>query len=74
VEHPLIGNLDELTEGDIIDKITELNKKYYASLSMGNAHLTNQVAMALETYRNKLSEKQRKRNAGDDFEDKISIS
>ena len=43
-------------------------------MSMGNAHLTNQVAMALETYRNKLSEKQRKRSAGDDFEDKINIS
>ena len=74
MEHPLIGNIDDLSEGDIIDKITELNKKYYASLNMGNVHLTNQVAMALETYRNKLSEKQRKRSAGDDFEDKINIS
>jgi hypothetical protein len=74
VEHPLIGNIDELSESDIIDKITELNKKYYASMRLGNSHLTNQVGMALETYRNKLSEKQRKRSAGDDFEDKINIS
>ncbi len=74
MEHPLIGNIDELSESDIIDKITELNKKYYASMRLGNSHLTNQVGMALETYRNKLSEKQRKRSAGDDFEDKINIS
>jgi hypothetical protein len=74
VEHPLISNIDHLTEGELIDMITDLNKKYYASMRMGNSQLTSQVGMALETYRNKLSEKQAKLRPGSDFKDKIDIS
>jgi len=74
MEHPLIGNINHLTEAELIEKITELNKKYYAGLSMGNGQLTNQIGMAIETYRNKLSEKQTKLRPGSDFEDKIDIS
>lgn len=74
MEHPLISNIDHLTEGELIDMITDLNKKYYASMRMGNSQLTSQVGMALETYRNKLSEKQTKLRPGNDFKDKIDIS
>jgi len=74
MEHPLIHNLDELSEGELLDKIAELNTKYYSSMRLGNAHVTQQIAMALESYRNKLAEKHRKRNNGDNFEDKINIS
>lgn len=74
MEHPLIGNIDHLTEAELIEKITELNKKYYASLSMGNAQLTNQIGMAVETYRNKLIQKQTKQSPDSNFEDKIDIS
>ena len=76
MEHPLIGNIDELTETELIDKITELNGKLSIAMRMGNSSLINQVTMALNTYRNKLSEKQIKARSGDkdDFEDKIDIS
>lgn len=76
MEHPLIGNINELTETELIDKITELNGKLSIAMRMGNSSLINQVTMALNTYRNKLSEKQIKARSGDkdDFEDKIDIS
>ena len=76
MEHPLIGNIDELTETELIDKITELNRKLSIAMRMGNSSLINQVTMALNTYRNKLSEKQIKARSGDkdNFKDKIDIS
>jgi len=45
-------------------------------MRMGNSSLINQVNLAINTYRNKLTEKQKKARSGDnnDFEDKIDIS
>jgi hypothetical protein len=76
VEHPLIGKIDELSESELLDKITELNGKLTIAMRMGNSSLINQVTMAINTYRNKLTEKQVKARSGDnnDFEDKIDIS
>jgi hypothetical protein len=45
------------------------------AMRMGNSSLINQVRMALETYRGKLSEMHAaERNKDDKFEDKIDIS
>lgn len=76
MEHPLIGKIDELSESELLDKITELNGKLTIAMRMGNSSLINQVTMAINTYRNKLTEKQVKARSGDnnDFEDKIDIS
>jgi len=76
VEHPLIGKIDDLSESELLDKITELNGKLTIAMRMGNSSLINQVTMAINTYRNKLTEKQVKARSGDnnDFEDKIDIS
>ena len=76
MEHPLIGKIDDLSESELLDKITELNGKLTIAMRMGNSSLINQVTMAINTYRNKLTEKQIKARSGDnnDFEDKIDIS
>jgi hypothetical protein len=76
MEHPLIGKIDDLSESELLDKITELNGKLTIAMRMGNSSLINQVTMAINTYRNKLTEKQVKARSGDnnDFEDKIDIS
>ena len=73
MEHPLIGNIGELKEDELTDKINDLTKKYMIAQRSGNAHLCQQIAMALETYRNKLSEKNNQTNKGD-FDDKIDVS
>ena len=73
MEHPLIPNLDEFTEQELLDKITELNKKLSIALRTGNAHLCNQLRMAIESYQNKYQEKLRKK-PDDGFADIINIS
>lgn len=73
MEHPLIGNIGELKEDELTDKINDLTKKYMIAQRTGNSHLCQQIAMALETYRNKLSEKYRQNNRGD-FDDKIDVT
>jgi hypothetical protein len=60
MEHPLIANLDDLSEQQLLDKITELNKKLVIAYNTGNGHLCNQVRMAIETYQNKYQERLRK--------------
>ena len=76
MEHPLINDIGDLDEQQLMDKITELNGKLTMAMKMGNSSLINQVTMAINTYRNKLTEKQVKARSGDnkDFEDKIDIS
>ena len=76
MEHPLIGKIDDLSESELLDKITELNGKLTIAMRIGNSSLINQVNLAINTYRNKLTEKQVKARSGDNdnFEDKIDIS
>ena len=73
MEHPLIPNLDDLSEQQLLDKITELNKKLTIAYNTGNGHLCNQVRMAIESYQNKYQEKLRKK-PDDGFNDIIDIS
>jgi len=73
MEHPLIKDISDLSETQLSDKINELNNKYMIAQRSGNAHLCNQILMALETYRNKRQEiYNRGRDTG--HEDKIDIS
>ena len=75
MEHLLINDIGELDEQQLMDKITELNGKLTVAMRMGNSSLINQVQMAIETYRRKLSEMHAaERNKDDKFEDKIDIS
>jgi hypothetical protein len=73
MEHPLIPNLDSLSEQELLDKIGELNRKLGIALRTGNAYLCNQLRMAIESYQTKYQERLRK---GPDtaFDDVIDIS
>jgi len=77
MEHPLIGNIDELTVDDLTSKINELNNKLNIVMRTGNGNLCNQIRMAIETYQNKYQEKIRasyKKDDGDtNFGNKINI-
>ena len=74
MEHPLIPNLDHLKIDELGEKISELNKKLRIAQNTGNGHLCNQIRMAIESYQNKLTEKNRKTNDGTDFGNIIDIS
>jgi hypothetical protein len=73
MEHPLIGNLDALTAEQLLDKITELNKKLTIAMRMGNHYLCNQLRMAIESYQAKYQEKNRA-DPNNNFDDVIDIS
>lgn len=77
MEHPLIGNIDELTLDELTNKISELNNKLNIVMRTGNGNLCNQIRMAIETYQNKYQEKIRasyKKDGSDtNFDNKINI-
>ena len=77
MEHPLIGNLDDLTVEELGSKVNELNNKLSIATRGGNGHLCNQIRMALESYRNKYQEKLQetcnKQTGGRNFDSKIDI-
>ena len=77
MEHPLIGPLDELTQDQLSEKITELNKKLGIAARTGNGYLCDQIRMAIESHQVKYQEKLQamyKNGNGDQFNDKIDIS
>jgi len=75
VEHPLIKDVNDLSEAELLERVSDLSKKYLFAQRTGNSQLCNQILMALETYRNKLQEIYRaSKDNKTDFDDKIDIS
>jgi hypothetical protein len=54
--HPLAGNLSEIKDGDLENKIFDLSKKYFQTPNMD---VRNQIGMLLETYKEELSKRRR---------------
>lgn len=50
MEHPLIGNTEELTLDELSQRVNDLHKKLGIAQRSGNGHLCNQLRMALETF------------------------
>ena len=73
-EHPLIGNLSELKDEELQNKISDLTSKLLQAHRMGNPQLTNQIHMALETYRNHYQQRQQQQSKDSGQDDKIDIS
>ncbi len=73
MEHPLIGSLDEYTSEQLLEKISELNRKLGIAYNMGNAHLCNQIRMAIQSHQTKYQEKVR-RDPDNNFDSVIDIS
>jgi hypothetical protein len=73
MEHPLIASLDGLTEQQLLDKVTELNRKLSIAANTGNGYLCDQIRMAIESYQSKYQDLIRK-NPDNDFNSVIDIS
>jgi hypothetical protein len=69
----LIGSLDEYTSEQLLEKISELHRKLGIAHNMGNAHLCNQLRMAIESHQIKYQEKIRG-NPDNNFDSVIDIS
>ena len=75
MEHPLIGNIDHLTEDQLSEKINELNRKLNMAMRSGNGHMCNQLRMAIESFQSKYQQKLQEARKGQstNFDDKIDI-
>jgi hypothetical protein len=73
MEHPLIGSLENFTPEQLLEKISELNRKLGIAYQMGNADLCNQIRMAIESHQSKYQEKIRK-DSDNNFDSVIDIS
>ena len=75
MEHPLIGNLDQLTADELSGKVNELSNKLNIAMRSGNAHLCNQLRMAIESFQSKYQQKLQEARKGQstNFDDKIDI-
>lgn len=78
MEHPLINDANDLSPEDLSQRISDLQRKL-AWAQRNNAHLAQQITMALETYTNKYQQRQREmweasNKDKPDYLDRINIS
>jgi N-acetyl-anhydromuramyl-L-alanine amidase AmpD len=73
MEHPLVTNLNDLTEEQLLEKVTELQRKLSIAYRTGNADLCNQIRMAIESFQTKYQDKIR-RDDNNNFDEIINIS
>ena len=73
MEHPLISNLDSLTEQELLDKVNELHKILSIAMRTGNGYLCDQLRMAINSYQTKYQDRIRK-NPDNNFDEIIDIS
>ena len=75
MEHPLIGNLNDLTLEELSARVADLNQKLSMAMRTGNGHLCNQIRMAIESYQVKYQEKLQEsyKKSDANFDDKIQI-
>jgi hypothetical protein len=76
MEHPLVGNLDDLTIEQLSEKINDLHRKLSIAHRSGNGYLCDQIRMAIESYSGKMRQRQDEQyqTAQQSFDDKIKIS
>lgn len=79
IEHPLVQVDPEISAEQLQTRIQELTRKLTTARRLGNAHLANQIQMALASYQSvqdrRLREQQdRDRGNLPDYSDRIDIS
>lgn len=79
MNHPLTGNLRDLSDSDLQKKITELGKRLVFAHQTGNAQMIQQLEMLMQDYRDVSQERDRERmkkmqdNNGKDWDDLIDV-
>jgi hypothetical protein len=70
--HPFEGDLSELKDTEIEQRLIDLNKKYYAAARMGSRDLLTQLSTFITIYRDELSNRYaRKLKQNDDDLDQL---
>ena len=53
--HPLLGNLQNLSDDELQKKISDLNTRFMQAYRSGTTHIIPQIQMIIEDYRAELS-------------------
>ena len=53
--HPLEGDLSQLKDNEVEDKLNELNRKYFLAARLGNREVLTQIATFVTIYKQELS-------------------
>jgi len=56
--HPLEGDLSELKDAEVEQRLLELNKKYFAAYRLGKPELLTQLATFVTIYKEELRKRQ----------------
>lgn len=59
--HPLEGDLSQLKDAEIENKLVDLNKKFYIAARSGNSTLLTQVETFVTIYKTELSKRYREK-------------
>lgn len=73
--HPLEGDLNELKDNEIEQRLIDLNKKYHAAARLGSRDLLTQLSTFITIYRNELSRRYalKLKQNGDDLDQLINV-
>ena len=78
--NPLLPDLSKLKEQDIESKISELSKKYFIALKLGQGQAAQQIAVTLDAFKmeqknrhHKSSQDLNKKTQQDGLEDLINV-
>lgn len=73
--HPLIGDLSDIKDQDVENKLIELNKKYYAAARLGSRDLLTQLSTVITIYREELAKRhaQKLKQADNDLGQLINV-
>jgi len=76
--HPLIHDLNQLTDSQLEDKISNLQRKYFQTY---NLDLKNQISMTLDMYKEELkhrrflaAQKFKEQNGNNDLDNLINVN
>lgn len=57
--HPFEGNLSELKDSEVEEKVTELTRKYFQASRLGKPELLTQISTFLIIYKEEMSKRLR---------------
>lgn len=74
--HPLGGDLSQLKDQEVEDKLLELNKKYFAAARLGSQDLLTQLSTFITIYKDELSKRhlQKLKQADNDLGQLINVN
>jgi hypothetical protein len=62
--HPFEGDLSQLKDNEVEDKLNELNRKYFLAARLGNRELLTQIAIFVTIYKEEMSKRYLSKSQG----------